>query len=87
MLEQTGSRIETERSSRREPLNDGDVRSLLARARTVRVARGRKSVELDASEASLQDLKGPTGNYRAPLLLIGDTLLVGFQPDALQQLL
>ena len=87
MLERTESPIETERSSRLAPLSDAEARRLLGVAHTVRVARGRKSVEMPAAQASLDDLKGPTGNYRAPLLLVGGTLLVGFQPDVLETLL
>jgi hypothetical protein len=32
------------------------------------------------------DLKGPTGNYRAPIVRKGKTLLVGFNLDALEKL-
>ncbi|MCZ6727448.1 MAG: hypothetical protein O7A98_08840 [Acidobacteria bacterium] len=38
------------------------------------IARGRSRPELVPSETKLADLKGPTGNYRAPMLLVDSTL-------------
>ena len=32
-------------------------------------------------------LKGPTGNYRSPIVRRGKTLLVGFNQEALEKLL
>ena len=87
MLDAAKASIATERSARKEPLGDADVRALLARATTVVVARGAKSVTRPASEVVPADLKGPTGNYRAPMVLRGGTLLVGFNRDALAKLL
>jgi hypothetical protein len=79
--------VRSERSSRKEPFTDRDVRDLLARVRRVVVAKGKKTIELEAGTARPADLKGPTGNYRAPMVLRGKTLLVGFQREALEQLL
>jgi hypothetical protein len=87
VLERRGRAIGVERSSEREPLEDAGARELLSRARRVRLARGRKISETAAAGVTLDDLKGPTGNYRAPLLLVGSTLLVGFQPESLAELL
>ena len=39
------------------------------------------------SGAKPADLKGPSGNYRAPLVVKGGTVLVGFNEDALRELL
>jgi len=36
--------------------------------------------------AELADLKGPTGNYRAPMLLVDSTLVAGFSPIVLAEL-
>ena len=78
--------VETERSSRKEPLSDDDVSAMLASSEDVWIAKGKKVRRLDASEAALDDLKGPTGNYRAPMVRRGATLLVGFNADALVEL-
>jgi arsenate reductase-like glutaredoxin family protein len=51
------------------------------------VCRGRKTVEIPAADAKAKDLSGPTGNIRAPLVVAGDTLLVGFNQEALEELL
>jgi hypothetical protein len=79
--------VRSERSSRKEPFSDRDVRDLLARVRRVVVAKGKKTTEPEAGKARPADLKGPTGNYRAPMVLRGKTLLVGFHREALEQLL
>lgn len=76
-----------ERNSRKDPFTDDDARRLLNSVQTVWVARGKKCRQLAAAEAALEDLKGPTGNYRAPILRTGDHLLVGFHPDTLGELL
>ncbi len=87
MLERAEAGVEQERSSRKEPLSDREARELLAGVERVLVARGRKLEELAAARARPSDLKGPTGNYRAPMLVRGRTLLVGFHPEALEDLL
>lgn len=76
-----------ERNSRKEPLQDDEVEALIATGKTVLVAKGKKIREIAAGDAQLADLKGPTGNYRAPMVKVGDTLLVGFHLDTLTQLL
>ena len=75
-----------ERSTRRAPLADKDARLLLGRVDRVLVARGRSLRELAAADASIADLKGPTGNYRAPLIVSQRTLLVGWHQAALEDL-
>jgi arsenate reductase-like glutaredoxin family protein len=57
------------------------------------VAKGKKVITLNMKvnppddETILQHLLGPTGNLRAPTLLKGKTLLVGFNEEAYQQVL
>lgn len=75
------------RQAKKAPLADEDVRALLACATEVVVARGKKVVPMKASEVALDDLKGPTGSYRAPILLVGKRLLVGFHAEALAETL
>jgi len=87
VLEAAGLEPETERSSRTAPLGDADAQSILRSVKKVVVCRGRKTVEMPGARAGLDDLKGPTGNFRAPLLHLDDTLLVGFNRQALEKLL
>ncbi len=87
MLERAKAEVGEERSSRKSPLSDREARELLARVERVLVARGRKTEELTAARARPADLKGPTGSYRAPMVVRGGTLLVGFNPEALEGLL
>ncbi|WP_419165597.1 hypothetical protein [Candidatus Palauibacter sp.] len=86
MLDDTGATIAAERSATKAPLTDDDVRELLAVAERVVIAKGRSRRDLDPAETDLDALKGPTGKYRAPILLAGGTLLVGFNAEALAEL-
>jgi len=79
--------VKQERSSRKEPLTDKEARALLAKASQVIVAKGKKSTVLAAGKVGPADLKGPTGNYRAPMILKDKTLLVGFNAEALEAVL
>ena len=87
MLDRHGSTAGEERNSRKQPLSDDEVRKMLGQVDTVLVARGKKVREIASSEASHDDLKGPTGNYRAPIVRAGSRLLVGFHPETLEELL
>ena len=75
-----------ERSARKAPLTDREAQQWLNRVDRVLVGRGRSLLELAGTDASLADLKGPTGNYRAPLVVSGRTLLVGWNQAALEAL-
>ncbi len=86
MLDETGSKIKTERSTTKSPLTDEDVQDLLDSSKRVVIARGRSSRELKPSEAKLDDLKGPSGKYRAPMMLFDRVLYVGYCPAALDEL-
>jgi len=87
VLDSKKVRITQERSSKSAPMSDADVKALLAAVDEVVVAKGKKTVTLAAKEATLDGLKGPTGNYRAPMLRVGKKLLVGFHPETLEALL
>lgn len=87
MLEQHDTKIEEERNSRKQPLDDAGAQELLSSVEVVWVARGKKVRQLSAADASVDDLKGPTGNYRAPMVRSGSRLLVGFHPETLEELL
>ena len=87
MLAKTKTRVASERSSRSQPLTDSEVMALLKKVDTVIVARGSKIETIEGRAAQPSDLTGPTGNYRAPMLRKGKTLLVGFNAAALESLL
>jgi ATP phosphoribosyltransferase len=87
VLDRTKARITQERSSKSAPMTDADVKTLLTAVDEVVVAKGKKVVTLAAKEATLDGLKGPTGNFRAPMLRVGRKLLVGFHPETLEALL
>ncbi len=83
MLDSVGSAPETERSSKAEPLTETEAEGLLEVVERLVICRGRAIREIEAGKAVLDDLKGPTGKYRAPLVQVGDTLIVGFNREAL----
>lgn len=87
MLDSTRADVAETRMAKKTPLTDADVRALLESATEVVVARGKRVVPMKPSEVALDDLKGPTGSYRAPILLVGKRLLVGFHAEALAETL
>jgi hypothetical protein len=87
VLDRKKVRITEERSSKSAPMTDADVKALLASVDEVVVAKGKAVRSLAAGDAVLGDLRGPTGNFRAPMLRVGKRLLVGFHLDALETLL
>ena len=50
------------------------------------IARGRARRDLKAAETELDDLKGPSGKYRAPMVVMGGTLYVGFGASVVEDL-
>lgn len=58
---------------------------LIDGARRVIVAKGKKLSELvpgqDDRDAIVEAMLGPTGNLRAPTLVVGDTIFVGFNAE------
>jgi hypothetical protein len=86
VLERTAAEVGEERTTRR-PLTEAEVRALLAAVDTVVLARGPATRRLPAAEVAPDDLRGPTGNFRAPMVRRGRTLLVGFHPKTLEHLL
>jgi hypothetical protein len=87
VLDEVAAEISEQRSSKSRPLGDDEVADLLRGVDTVVIARGKAVRRQTAAETAPDDLKGPTGGYRAPLLRRGGTLLVGFHPDELRRLL
>ena len=87
MLEKSKSRVSDERPSKSRPLSDADARALLREVETVTLARGKSSLTLPSREVTLVDLRGPTGNFRAPMVRVGRRLLVGWHEETLRELL
>ena len=87
MLDERQADVRQARNSRKEPLSDGEARELIRSVSRVLVARGKKFEDLPAARAKIADLKGPSGNYRAPMLRKGKTLLVGFNAELLESLI
>jgi arsenate reductase-like glutaredoxin family protein len=87
VLDKEQAEILSERPAKKQPLSDDDVKKLLAAVDEVVIAKGKASRTLKAKDAALDDLRGPTGNFRAPMLRRGKTLLVGFSEPALRELL
>ena len=87
MLEKKKVAIGEERLSRKDPMSDAEAKKLISSVSKVIIARGKAYRELDASDAKIDDLRGPTGNFRAPMVRKGKTLLVGFHPDTLSRLI
>ena len=86
MLDDRKADVQQQRNSRKEPFSDKEARELIKAVSKVIVARGKKFDEIPAAKATIADLKGPTGNYRAPMLRKGRTLLVGFHAEVLDTL-
>ena len=66
-------------------LGENDAKKLVRAASKVIVAKGKKVNEFDGGRATkdvVAALLGPTGNLRAPTLVSGKTVLVGFNEDA-----
>jgi hypothetical protein len=86
VLDGTKAQVRETRPSKTQPLTDAEIKGLLKEVETVLIAKGKKVVEAKAAATKVDDLRGPTGNIRAPLVRVGRKLLVGFNADALKAL-
>jgi hypothetical protein len=68
-------------------LTVAETRRLLRSVDTVLLLRGTALRELPAKSVKPDDLRGPTGKIRAPLVRVGRTLLAGFRLEALERML
>ena len=84
MFERNKVQVKEERPARKEPLTEKDARALLRGVSEVVIARGRKTESHKAAEVKPAMLKGPSGNFRAPLLVRGKKMLVGFSAETLE---
>jgi hypothetical protein len=87
VLDKSRSEVQEDRPSKSRPLSDADARALLRTVDAVTLARGKSARTLSARDVSLDDLRGPTGNFRAPMLRVGRRLLVGWHEETLRELL
>lgn len=85
MLRGRQAKVREERSAR-NAMSALEVQQLLDSVDEVWIARGRKVEKRAATAASPDDLKGPTGNFRAPMLRQGRRLLVGFHAASVAEL-
>jgi len=78
-------KVREERSAR-QAMSEAEVLDLIAGVDEVWIARGRKVEKVAAQAARPDDLRGPTGNFRAPMLRRGRRLLVGFHAASVEEL-
>ena len=69
-----------------QKLGKSDAARMARAASRVIVAKGKKVSEFEpggkAQKAVVDAMLGPTGNLRAPCLVVGKTVLVGFNQEA-----
>jgi hypothetical protein len=85
VLDATKTRVATTRKAKSDPLSEKDVRGLLKEVDEVVIAKGKAARTVSARDATLDELRGPTGNFRAPMMRIGRRLLVGFHEETLRK--
>lgn len=77
--------------AKKEPRDAAAALELAHAAGRVIVAKGKKVLDFDMKKSPPPDdelqkaITGPTGNLRAPAIQVGKTLLVGFHPEAYQE--
>ena len=84
MFDRNAVSVKQERPARKDPLNEKDVRGLLKTVTQVVIARGKKTETFATGDVKPDMLKGPSGNYRAPMLVKGKKMLVGFSAETLE---
>src|SRR4051794_8911578 len=91
-LEKHDVPVETIVDARKETRGRADALTLARSAHKVLVAKGKKLTTFDMKKAPPDDatlaehILGPTGNLRAPALLKGKTLYIGFNEEAYEEL-
>ena len=89
MLNRNSIACETVADARKASLAEEEAWQVLAAAREIIVAKGKKRLVFDprrdSREAILKETLGRSGTLRAPTLRIGDRLLVGFNDELYAQ--
>ena len=72
-------------------LSRDDAARIAAEAASIHVARGKKVVQHDGgtnvAAETLDAMLGSTGNLRSPLIVVGDTVVVGFNESVFEAVL
>jgi hypothetical protein len=82
--------VATAADARKQKMGEAEARALLKKADVLYAAKGKKVVRVEVSKSSVDAvalMMGPTGNLRAPTLVVGRTLLVGFDADTYAEVL
>ncbi len=82
-MEEHGIEI-AERVPASRKLGETEARELIAAADTIRIAKGRNIERLaagDDPDGVVAKLLGSTGNLRAPTIVVGSTLVVGYNDE------
>jgi len=75
-------------NSNKEKFAGKEALEILKRVNNVIAAKGKKVVDIDLRKEKIDDailkkfILGPTGNLRAPSIISGKTLLIGFNEEA-----
>ena len=89
MLNRNSIACETVAEARKASLAEEEAWQVLAAAREIIVAKGKKRLVFDprrdSRETILKETLGRSGTLRAPTLRIGDRLLVGFNDELYAQ--
>lgn len=73
--------------AKKETHQKDDAVAVLKKATSLSAARGKKVVDVDLKKTELSEeeilklILGPTGNLRAPTLLVGKKMVVGFNEE------
>ncbi|MFQ5807039.1 MAG: ArsC family (seleno)protein [Phycisphaerae bacterium] len=92
-LAQKDIRVKEQIEASKNKLGRANALRLARQASKIIVAKGKKVVTFDMKKdrpdraTLLRYLLGPTGHLRAPTIMTGKTLLVGFHDEAYQSLL
>ena len=89
MLNRNSIACETVADARKASLTEEEAWQVLAAAREIIVAKGKKRLVFDprrdSRETILRETLGRSGTLRAPTLRIGDRLLVGYNDELYAQ--
>lgn len=89
MLKRNSIACETVADARKASLAEEEAWQVLAAAREIIVAKGKKRLVFDprrdSRETILKETLGRSGTLRAPTLRIGDRLLVGYNDELYAQ--
>ena len=86
-MEECGVEIEETVPASRK-LGEDKARELIAGAKQITIAKGKKLEVFDggiATDEVVSMMHGSTGNLRAPTIVVGDRLVVGFNEDAYRE--